>query len=116
MNEILIEGIRVYAYHGCLEEEAVIGAHYTVDVFLETDFSTAAKTDDLKETIDYVTVYNIVKAQMSVRSKLIEHAAQRIIDVLKKVFPKAKKIRVKVTKLNPPMNGHVEKVSAVIIG
>jgi dihydroneopterin aldolase len=115
MNKILVEGINVYAYHGCLEEEGKIGTNYTVDVTMETDFAEAAKTDDLSKTIDYVIVYNIVKTQMAVRSKLIEQVGKRIVDELKKEFATLKKVEVKVTKLNPPMNGNVEKVSIVIV-
>ena len=104
----------VYAYHGCLKEEGLIGSNYIVDVTMETDFTEAANTDDLIKTIDYVTVYNIVKQQMAIRSKLIEHAGQRIVNVLKAELKGLKKLEVKVTKLNPPMNGNVEKVSIVI--
>lgn len=114
MNKILVEGIRLYAYHGCLNEEALIGAEYEVNVLMDTDFSEAAQTDDLTQTIDYVTVYNIVKQEMAVRSKLLEHVAQRIIDKLKKEFTTLQKVEVKVTKINPPMNGNVERVSVVI--
>jgi len=116
MHKIIVEGIKVFAYHGCLEEEAKIGTHYTVDVWMETDFSEAAKTDDLTKTIDYVTVYDIVKKQMAIRSKLIEQVGQRIVDDLKKEFNTLHKLEVKVTKHNPPMNGNVEKVSIVIAG
>lgn len=115
MHKIIVEGINVFAYHGCLEEEARIGTRYTVDVIMETDFSVAAKTDDLSKTIDYVIVYNIVKKQMAVRSKLIEQVAQRIVDELKEKFTTLKKVDLKVTKHNPPMNGDVDKVSVVII-
>ena len=114
MHKILVEGIKLYAYHGCLEEEGKIGTNYVVDVTMETDFTEAAQTDDLSKTIDYVVVYNIVKTQMAVRSKLIEQVGQRIVDDLKKEFSTLKKVSVKVTKLNPPMNGDVERVSIVI--
>jgi len=114
MHKILVQGIKIYAYHGCLAEEGKIGSNYIVDVTLETDFTEAAKTDDLSKTIDYVIVYDIVKTQMAVRSKLIEQVGQRIVDELKKQFSTLKKVEVKVTKLNPPMNGNVEKVSIVI--
>lgn len=114
MNKIIVEGIKLYGYHGCLEEEAKIGANYIVDVIMETDFTEAAKTDDLSKTIDYVTVFNIVKTQMAIRSKLIESVGKRIIDALKKEFDTLKKVEVKISKLNPPMNGDVEKVSIVI--
>jgi dihydroneopterin aldolase len=116
MHKIIVEGIKVFAYHGCLEEEAKIGTHYTVDVWMETDFSEAAKTDDLTKTIDYVTVYDIVKKQMAIRSKLIEQVGQRIVDELKSEFKTLHTLKVKVTKHNPPMNGNVEKVSIVITG
>lgn len=114
MHKIQVEGINIYAYHGCLVEEAKIGCNYIVDVIMETDFSEAAKKDDLSKTIDYVTVYNIVKIQMAIRSKLIEQVGQRIVNELKKQLDGLKSLEVKVTKLNPPMNGNVEKVSIVI--
>ena len=114
MNKIIVEGISIYSYHGCLEEEAKIGSNYTVDVIIETDFTDAAKADDLSKTIDYVIIFNIVKVQMAIRSKLIESVGQRIIDELKKRFGALKKVEVKISKLNPPMNANVEKVSIVI--
>lgn len=110
INRIAVEGIRLYAYHGCLDEEAKIGGNYIVDVYMETDFSEAAMTDDLSKTIDYCTVYEIAKKEMAIRSKLIEQVADRIHKNIQKTFPSLKKARVKVTKLGPPMNGNVEKV------
>ena len=110
MGLIKIEGIRLYAYHGCMEEEGKIGGNYIVDVELETDFDQAMQTDKLSATVDYVKVYGIVKAQMAVRSKLIEHVAGRIAAELRQSFPEIANGKIKVTKLNPPMNGDVEKV------
>ena len=115
MGIIAIEGIKLYAYHGCLEEEALTGGRYIVDVFLETSLEKAATTDELGETIDYVKVYEIVKAQMAIRSKLIEHVAKRISEEIKKEFKPLDRVEVRVTKLNPPMNVNVEKVSVTII-
>ena len=114
MEKILVEGIKLYAYHGCMKEEAVIGGNYIVDVCIEADMSKPSKSDNLNDAIDYVTVYEIVKKEMSVRSKLIEHVAKRILDKLKKRFPKTEFIEVKVTKLNPPIDGDVEKVCVVV--
>jgi dihydroneopterin aldolase len=110
MNRIAVEGIRLYAYHGCLEEEARIGGNYMVDVYLETDFSEAAKTDDLTLTVDYCAIYEISKEEMAIRSKLIEQVADRIQKRVMKEHAMVKKARVRVTKLNPPMNGNVGSV------
>lgn len=114
MHKIVVEGIRIYAYHGCLKEEGLIGANYSVDVVMEMDFTEAAQTDDLTKTIDYVVVYQIVKEQMAIRSKLIEHVGQRIVNELKKTFVSIQKVEVKVSKHNPPMNGDVNCVSVLI--
>jgi dihydroneopterin aldolase len=110
LNKIAVEGIKLYAYHGCLEEEAKIGGNYIVDVYMETDFSNASRTDDLNQTIDYCAVYEIVKKEMAIRSKLIEQVADRIYRNITKTFTAVTKTKVRVTKLNPPMNGNVEKV------
>jgi len=113
MGIILVTGIKCYAYHGCLEEEEIIGGNYIVDLEIETDFEKAASTDELSETVDYVDVYEIVKVQMGIRSKLIEHVAKRIHDSLKKEIPPIKSASVKVTKLNAPIPGDVQEVSVI---
>ena len=113
-HRVNIEGMRFYAYHGCLEEEAKIGGNYIVDVKFVTDFSEAAKNDDLTRTIDYCTVYEICKKEMAIRSKLIEQVCQRIYLLLRKEFTSAKSIHVTLTKLQPPVNGDVEKASVEI--
>ncbi|TAL59652.1 MAG: dihydroneopterin aldolase [Bacteroidetes bacterium] len=114
MTKILIQGIKLHACHGCLKEEAIVGGDYMVDICMEADLRKPAKSDKLEHTMDYVTVYEIVKKEMSIRSKLIEHVAKRMLDKLKKKFPKTSYIEVKVTKLNPPIPGEVERVSVVI--
>lgn len=114
INRITIEGIKLYAFHGCLDEEAKIGANYIVDVYITTDFSKAAASDDLHDTIDYCAIYEISKKQMAVRSKLIEQVCKRIFDEIVSEFKTIKNLRVKLTKLSPPMNGNVEQVSVEI--
>jgi dihydroneopterin aldolase len=111
---INIEGIKLYGFHGCLDEEARIGGNYIVDVYMTTDFSEAAKTDDLAKTIDYCTVYEISKAEMAIRSKLIEQVCERIHTKIRAEFSSLKTLHVKITKLLPPMNGNVDKVSVEI--
>lgn len=114
MHTINLRGIRLHANHGCLEEEALTGGNYIVNVQLKYDFSAAAATDDLNETIDYCAVYEIVKAEMAIRSKLIEHVAERIAKRVKTEFTNLKGLNVEVIKLNPPIHGQVEEVSVVI--
>lgn len=114
MGVINVNGIHVHAFHGCMHEESVIGGDYIVDVELHTDFGEAAKNDDLTRTIDYVAVNRIVQAEMEQRSKLIEAVAQRIADHLKREFSELSGGSVRVTKISPPMGGHVDSVSVTV--
>ena len=112
-HSISVEDIKLYAHHGCLKEEEKIGGHYSVDVFIETDFTDAATKDELNNTVDYVQVNRIVKDEMAIRSKLIESVGQRIIERLKEAFGKSE-FKVVIKKLNPPINGDVALVSISI--
>ena len=111
---IHLNSIRFYAYHGCLPEETKIGGNYSVDVTIETDFSEAAKTDNLNLTVDYCDVFEIVKKEMAIPSKLIEHVGRRIALSLLNSIPLIDAVKVCVTKIAPPMNGDVESVSITI--
>lgn len=112
-GKISINGIRIFAYHGCLVEEASIGGNFLVDVKIFTDYSEAARKDELSLTVDYCDVYSIVKSEMAVPSKLIEHAARRVAESLKSKIAGVTKVRVKLTKINPPVNGTIDSVSVV---
>lgn len=111
---IEVNGIKLYAHHGCLKEEAAIGGHYSVDVSLITDFSLAANEDNLSLTIDYVIVNKIVQEEMAIRSKLIEHVGQRIVNRIKKELQNVLEVRIKLTKISPPINGDVDNVAIII--
>ncbi len=113
-HKINVSGIQLYAFHGCLDEEAKIGGKYEVDVRIETDFSLAAQKDDLSLTIDYVHVNAIVTEEMAIRSKLIEHVGMRIVKRLKKEIKQEANYKVTITKLSPPINGDVRNVSIEI--
>jgi dihydroneopterin aldolase len=115
-HTIEVNGIKIYAFHGCLPEEAEIGGHYRIDVMLNTDFSGATKSDDLSKTVDYVVVNKIVSEEMQIRSKLIEHVGQRIFIRLKNEINNIDFIRIKVVKICPPINGDVESVAIIIEG
>lgn len=114
MHKIHLNNIQLYAYHGCLPEEALIGSNYTIDVMMETDFTEAAITDDLTKTIDYCIVFNIVKEEMAIRANLLENVATRIVNRLKRELKDLRKVTISVTKLNPPMNGNVKGVAIIV--
>ena len=110
MDKIEINDIRIYAYHGCLEEERIIGSDYRVDLTVWGDLDTSAVTDDLQDTIDYVALYAIVRKEMAVPSKLLEHVCSRIIEKIFKEINLVEQASVSVAKLNPPIGGDTASV------
>jgi len=114
MGIIEIEGMHFYAYHGHFESEQKIGNEFTVDLKIETDLNPAAISDNLNDALNYQTVFEIIKTEMSIPSHLLENVAKRILDSLYLNFETLKKVEVKISKLNPPMGGQIEKVSVTL--
>ena len=114
MSIISIEGMEFLSYHGCFPEEQQIGAKFIIDFFLEADTAEAESTDDLSKTINYQSVYTLVKNEMEVNSKLIENVGRRILDSVMKAFPEIRYAEISLSKMNPPLGGKVESVSVVI--
>ena len=104
-----------FAYHGCFKEEQIIGTKFRIDLSIETNVDEAAETDDLSKTINYLSVYQMVKRQMEIKSKLLENVGKRILDELYAEFPNISKAEVKVSKLNPPLGGKLDSVSLTLI-
>ena len=115
MGLIAIEGIKVFAYHGHLPEEAILGGHFIVSVWVMADTTEVEKTDDLNHTVDYVRVIEIVKEQMAIRSNMIEHPAKRIVDAILPLY-KVQKVKVEVEKIQPPIDSTFDKISVTIDG
>lgn len=111
MGIIKVTNIKVYAYHGCLTEEGKIGSDYRVDVTVKADLQPSAISDELVDTVDYVHINKIVKEEMAIRSKLLEHVAKRILDRIFAEIAIANEASVAVSKINPPIGGNVEMVT-----
>ena len=114
MGKIKINNIRVHAWHGCLKEESIIGSDYRVDLEIHADLSLASESDRLKNTVDYVQLNDIVKEEMGIKSKLLEHVAKRILNRIFREVPMVQSAEVSVSKINPPIGGDVESVSVIL--
>ncbi|HPB14111.1 MAG TPA: dihydroneopterin aldolase [Bacteroidales bacterium] len=114
MGLIVIENMEFYAFHGHYREEQIVGNRFVVDLKIETDMTVAAKSDNLKDAVNYQKAYQIVKSQMDRKSYLLENIAGRILDALYAELEGIKKATVKVSKVNPPMGGKIGSVSVVM--
>jgi dihydroneopterin aldolase len=111
MGIIKVENIRVFAHHGCLKEETKIGSDYRVDLKVKANLQTSAQTDKLNDTVDYVFLNRIVRAEMAKPSHLLETVAKRILNRILSEDALVNKVTVSISKLNPPIGGDVEKVT-----
>lgn len=114
LGTIKVKNIKVYAYHGCLIEEGKIGSDYRIDLSVKANLKKSSKSDQLQDTVDYVHLNKIIKEEMAVRTKLLETVADKILDRILLEIPLVEFVKVKVSKLNPPIGGNVEMVSIVM--
>lgn len=114
-NIIRLKGASFYAYHGALQEEQNIGGKYEVDLEMHTDFSTAAKEDNLKKTIDYTEVYKYINEIIHQKKYyLIESIASDIADKVLNHFPNVFKVTATVRKKSVPVGGLIDHVEAEV--
>ena len=114
MGHIQFEGMEFYAFHGCHKEERIVGGRFLVDLTIETSLEKPAETDNLDDALNYQKAYQVVKEQMAIHSNLLENLAKRILEKLYDSFSGIQKANLKITKMNPPVGGKVEKVSVVM--
>ena len=108
---VKVENLKIYAFHGCMEEEKVIGSDYVVDICAVCSVGKKAIGDEIGGTVDYVDLARIAKREMSIRSKLLEAVVNRIISSCFNEISVLEQVSVTVSKLNPPINADVASVS-----
>ena len=111
MSKIFLEDIKIYAYHGVLPEENIIGTYYILNAEIHTDLWKAAVSDDLNDTISYADINEIIHNEMKIQSKLLEHVAGRIIAKINEKFNQISYIKLRITKTSPPMKGEMKGAS-----
>jgi dihydroneopterin aldolase len=113
MDEIVLEDIKIYAFHGCMKEETRIGSDYIINLNVKADLKDAAISDQLKDTVNYVDLLKIVNEEMAISSKLLEHVAERIVSRILRTMKMVNNVQVKVAKQNPPINGNISSVTII---
>ena len=114
-SKIYLRNVRFHAFHGVLPQEGIVGNDYLVNLVLDYDFSSALKTDDLQGTLNYAEVYQKVREEMAVPSKLLEHVAGRIAHRLFSDFPEIQKLQLSITKVNPPMGADSDGAGVEVV-
>lgn len=101
---ITIDNLKVYARHGVLEQERVVGNRFTVSISVEVP-DGAGHDDDLSTTVNYADLCTTVHQVMATPSQLIEHVAHRLVNAIRDNYPLVSGGSVTVTKPRPPIAG-----------
>lgn len=114
-DTIRLKNAVFYAYHGVLTDEQNLGGKFEVDVDLMCDLSRGSSTDHLKDTIDYVRVYEAIRgAVMGKKYMLLEALGGAIARQILKEFRKVREVKVRVRKPGAPIKGVIDSVEVEV--
>lgn len=114
ISQIELREIRFHAFHGVCPQETVVGNQFVVNILLTVSLDKAMTSDNLDDTINYATVYELTKQEMAIRSKLLEHVAYRIVQSIKARFPQLAAIELSLSKQNPPIGADIQSTSIIL--
>lgn len=112
-GRIALEGLEFHAFHGVYPHERESGNWFEIDIAVEADFTVGAAEDDLRGTVNYETLFRIVKDEMEQPSKLLETVAEKIINDVMTQLPVGM-VELRIAKLNPPIGGKCKRASVSI--
>ena len=114
-SRIYLKNVRFHAYHGVLQQERIVGNDYVVNLVVDYDFTSAMKTDELSATINYAELYEIIKEEMAIPSKLLEHVVGRIGKRVFSEYSAIRQIQLAITKENPPFGADCDGAGVEVV-
>ena len=111
---ISLEGLEFHAYHGVYAHERSSGNKFEVDITVEAKLQEKVLEDDLSGTINYESLYAVVKEEMERPSKLLETVGYGIAQRVLAKFEEALQVEIKISKFNPPIGGVCRKATVSV--
>ena len=110
MDVIRLNKMVFYGYHGVSAAEKETGRRYEVDCELEADLAPPGQSDSIKDTVDYVAVYQKIKEIVEGKAfSLIESLARAIADTILEGFP-VFRVTLRIRKMIPPIAGTIDHI------
>ncbi len=105
-QKIALEDVRFYSPIGFYEEEQVLGNEFMVSVSVSFPFKNP-DSEEIGNTVNYEELYAILVEVMSPRRKLLESAAEDILNRIVEEYAHIQQVEVSIRKINPPFGGDV---------
>ena len=100
---VFLRNVRFHAFHGVLPQERQVGGDFLLNLRVEYPLDAAMESDEVGDTLNYATLFELAKREMDVPSQLLEHVADRIVKAIMAAFPSVTSVELELTKQNPPM-------------
>ena len=114
-DEIIISGLKIFAWHGVYEEEKEKGQNFIVNAKLSLDTSLAGESDSLEDSVDYGKVCLFINDFMRInRFNLLEAVANQMARKIMVRFPMTQSVELEVMKPEAPIPLPFENVSVKI--
>ena len=111
---VFLKNVRFHAFHGVMPQERQVGGEFLLSLRVDYPIDKAMESDDVKDTLNYATLFDIAKREMDIPSQLLEHVAGRIVKAITTAFPEVTSIDLELTKQNPPMGADCEGAGVVL--
>lgn len=100
---IELRNLRFFAGHGLYQEEEVVGNQFEADV--TATCHAPEQIQNLDESIDYVSIYQILKEEFAIRRNLLESVCQTSAERIREIFPHLTSLDIVIRKMQPPITG-----------
>ena len=101
MITIHLHHLIFFAFHGLHEEEKILGNEYEVNA--EVSIDALQTITRLEQTVDYATIYEIIKKRMAIPTGLLETVTQELTQEIKMNFPLVRSVSISIRKKYPPI-------------
>jgi dihydroneopterin aldolase len=112
MSTIRINNLKFYTKNGVLPEERVLGQQLEVDVELTLPLDKAGKSDDVKDTVSYAEINDLIALHLEEHSyDLIEAVISGLLDEIEAGFAdKLDAALIRIRKYSVPMPGIFDNI------
>ncbi|MGQ9658264.1 MAG: dihydroneopterin aldolase [Fimbriimonadales bacterium] len=115
-DQIIVQGIEFYAYHGVPDAEQQIGHRYRVDVVADIDLREAGRTDNLSHTVSYGDIARLViRIGTTQQRRLLESLAEQMCAAILEQFPAIQRVELFIAKRLPPTGTITECAGVKIV-
>jgi dihydroneopterin aldolase len=101
MITIHLNNLSFYSYHGLFDHERINGNSFVVNATINYLPNTLVVA--IEQTIDYVSIYELIKQRMAVATPLLETIVMEIAKAIIDQYVVAKEVEIAITKENPPI-------------